>query len=596
MLALGWAAGAAGEWRVDGAERVVAIADIHGAHQALVETLQQADVIDAQLGWIGGGTHLVIVGDILDRGPESRNAMDLLMRLEGEAEAAGGQVHVLIGNHESMNLIGDLRYVSKSEYAAFAADESEGERLHWFEAYAERQGGTADNEVLQRRFDEQFPNGYFALRRAFSAAGRYGRWLLSKPVIVVIDGTAFVHGGLSPAVEQLGLDGVNGNLKLELVDYVRAQQVLTEAGVLLPTDSHYDVRPILDGYLPALDETDAVIEAVATMRRLATSDLFNADGPLWYRGNVACSELIEEHRLLARLQAIGAERVVVGHTPTPTRGVLSRFDGRLIEIDTGMFSEYYRGSGYALVLAGDSVSALHQFGGDPRSPRKHPRLLGARPGMISAGALADLLATGDIVAERTDEAGNRILDVRDGGRTVSAIFTPRAGRGFFPDIAAYRLDRLLELDMVPVTVMREVDGRKGSLQFLASQHVDESQRSASGRGADAACALTDQWAAMYAFDALIYNEGRSQNRILYDLSSWRLMLTKHDRAFAAERGRPAYLKDVSLDLHDGWRVALEALDDEKLRDQLDGVLDKRRIRALAKRRDALLAAAEAQRQ
>ncbi len=589
LLALGSATGAVAGWRVEGAERVVAIADIHGAYQAMVETLRQAEVIDEQLDWIGGGTHLVIVGDILDRGPDSRKVMDLLMRLEGESEASGGRVHVVIGNHESMNLIGDLRYVSKSEYAAFAPDETAEERQRWLQAYAVRQGGSADNEVLRKRFDEQFPGGYFALRRAFSPQGRYGRWLLAKPIIVVIDGTGFVHGGLSPAVETLGLDGINGKLKSELVDYVRAQQVLIEAGVLLPTDSHYDVRPIADAYLPELDETDAVIEAVATVKRLSTSDLFNADGPLWYRGNVACSELIEEHRLLSRLRSIGAERIVIGHTPTPTRGVLSRFDGRLIEIDTGMLAAYYNGSGNALVLAGDTLSVVNQVGGATHLPSPHPRLLGVRPDMIPTDALADLLVTGDIVAERTDEAGSRILDVSDGARTVSAIFTPRAGRGVFPDVAAYRLDRMLELDMVPVTVLREIDGRQGSLQFLASRRIDESQRSASGRGADASCGLPDQWAAMYVFDVLIHNEARSQNRMLYDVSSWRLMLIKHDRAFAGERGRPAYLKNISLDLHNGWRLALESLTDDVLRDAFDGVLDKRRLRALGARRDALLA-------
>ena len=86
----------ADEWHVEGAEKIVAIADVHGAYDAMVQTLQQADVIDSELRWSGGATHLVIVGDLLDRGPKSRDAMDLLMRLEGEAPAAGGAVHVVI--------------------------------------------------------------------------------------------------------------------------------------------------------------------------------------------------------------------------------------------------------------------------------------------------------------------------------------------------------------------------------------------------------------------------------------------------------------------------------------------------------------------
>ena len=119
---------AGGQWQYDGVERIVALSDIHGAYKPMVRTLQSAAVIGEDLAWTAGNTHLVIVGDILDRGPESRQAMDLLMKLEPEAAAAGGKVHVLIGNHEAMNLIADLRYVSKSEYAAFAEEESAADR------------------------------------------------------------------------------------------------------------------------------------------------------------------------------------------------------------------------------------------------------------------------------------------------------------------------------------------------------------------------------------------------------------------------------------------------------------------------------------
>jgi hypothetical protein len=110
--------------------------------------------------------------------------MDLLMRLEGEAQAAGGYVHVLIGNHESMNMIGDMRYVSKDEYAAFAADETPEQRNRWFDAYERRQSEPSDPTALRERFDATFPAGFFALREALGPTGKYGKWLLSKPVIV----------------------------------------------------------------------------------------------------------------------------------------------------------------------------------------------------------------------------------------------------------------------------------------------------------------------------------------------------------------------------------------------------------------------------
>jgi hypothetical protein len=81
----------ANDWRVDNVNRVVAISDVHGAYDAMVETLRNADILDDKLSWAGGTSHLVIVGDILDRGPRSRDAMDLLIRLEAEAQLAGGR-------------------------------------------------------------------------------------------------------------------------------------------------------------------------------------------------------------------------------------------------------------------------------------------------------------------------------------------------------------------------------------------------------------------------------------------------------------------------------------------------------------------------
>ena len=582
---------AAGEGRVDGAERVVAIADVHGAYTAMVETMQRSGVIDEALAWSGGKTHLVIVGDLLDRGPRSRDAMDLLMRLETESAAAGGRVQVLIGNHESMNLIGDLRYVSKAEYAAFAGDETQEERDRWFAAFAARNGSADWSDASREKFRQQFPAGFFALRRAFAPDGKYGKWLLEKSVIGVVNGTAFVHGGLSPLVVDLGLDGVNEDLKGELVEYVKALDVLMDAEVLLPTDSHYDTLPLLNDYLPALDEKPEVLEAVASAKRLVASDLFHNEGPLWYRGNVGCGELVEEHRLEAALNAIGATRLVVGHTPTPSRKVLQRFDGRMIEIDTGMLNSYYKGSGNALVLEGDRVMVLNQASDTPLAPQDHPRGVGARPQMMSAEELQALLETGEIVAQEQDAAGRTIVRVSNGKSTVGAVFKKRGGRGFFPGVAAYKLDRLLELDMVPVTARRKVGRTEGSLQFLPDRYTDEARRSASGRGGSATCALPDQWGAMYVFDVLIYNEGRSMQRMLYDLTNWGLMLSENDRAFGNSKGRPKHLAAVSLDISAGWQSALAGLTDEVLAANLGDVLERRRLKALAARRDELLAEA-----
>ena len=581
------------EWRFDGVDRVVAIADIHGAYDAMVSTLQNADILGEDLGWVGEKATLVIVGDILDRGPKSRAAMDLLMRLEGEAESAGGRVQVLIGNHEAMILTGDMRYVSDPEYAAFAKDEDPEERAHWFNLYVERQGGNADE--LRPEFDRSFPPGYFAMRRSFRPDGQYGKWILQKDAMAVINRTAFVHGGLSPDIARLGLDGIVEILHKNLVDMVGVLDVLTDAEILLPTDSHYKYESILRNYLPSLTEDTVILNAIDTGIRLSSSHLLGVDGPLWYRSNVRCPGIIEEHRLEAALAAIDADRVVVGHTPTPTRQVLQRFDGRLIEIDTGMLNFYYRGTGNALILEGESVSVTNQAGVETLVPMDHPRRVGRRPSGLSTQGLQQLLETGEIVSvEKTSRNISNNMEPRtnvtisDGKHTVKAVFAKRKGKVFYPEVAAYRLDRLIDLDMVPVTVRRRVNGSEGSLQFIPENLTDESTRSSSGLGGSASCPINDQWAAMYVFDALVYNEGRTQQRMLYDRSTWELILSDHDNAFANKKGRPGHLENASLDVHAGWTKALGEISDDVIQENFSDILDKRRLKSLELRRDQLL--------
>jgi hypothetical protein len=587
LLALAMTASAQ-EWRFDDVDRVVAISDVHGDYDAMRTTLANAGVIDESLAWTGGTTHLVITGDLLDRGPDSRPVMDLLMKLEGEARSAGGAIHPLLGNHEVMNLAGDLRYVSREEFAAFAADEDAGEREGWLSRYRESEPGLTDEDALLAAFNDRYPPGFFAHRRAFRSDGEYGAWLLQKPVLVVINGTAFVHGGLSPRVAELGLEGINGGLVGELREYVASLEIVIDVGLLDPAENFYRHGTVLES-IDASELDPDVAAAAARVIELGRSELHDQTSPLWYRGNVGCGPLVEHDRLGPALDRIGASRVVIGHTPTLTRQVLSRLNGKVIEIDTGMLNEYYQGSGNALVIEGDELSVVGEVPGGPRTVRAHPRRVGLRATGLSAPAIETLLAEGPVVAREESPEGRVILTVGEEGRQVRAVFVenPR-GNGFVPELAAYRLDRFLELDMVPVTVAREIDGDEGVLQFLPDSTADETARRESGRGGSAWCPLPEQWSAMYVFDALIHNPGRAQDRMLYSLDNWQLILTGHDVSFATSRSRPSYLQDFPLVIGSYWQERLEALDADAVDELFAGSLDKRRRRALSARRDQLL--------
>jgi hypothetical protein len=83
---------------------VYVIGDVHGELKKLLRLLKEVRLIGNDLGWIGGSTTLWFMGDFVDRGPEGIAVIDLVMRLQEEAAAAGGRVASLMGNHELLLL------------------------------------------------------------------------------------------------------------------------------------------------------------------------------------------------------------------------------------------------------------------------------------------------------------------------------------------------------------------------------------------------------------------------------------------------------------------------------------------------------------
>jgi len=586
---LSWSLALADDWRFSNVDRIVAVSDIHGAYDALLATFQEAGVIDDKLDWSGAETHLVITGDLLDRGPGSRQVVDLIMRLERQAAQAGGRVHQLLGNHEVMNLIGDLRYVADAEYAAFTDDESSQEREFWYQQFRRIQPADTDEQTVRSEFNLKAPPGFFGHRRAYRKDGIYGKWLLEKPLMIVINDTVFVHGGAPPYVAEHGLAGVNTRLKMDLLNYLIAVSALEDAGISSPLERFKELPPILTEKIETGQLDDAFLSQAMAVLELRKSPLHGSTGPLWYRGTAICNSLIEGDGLEKVLARVGAKQIVIGHTPTSTRRIQQRMGGRIFEIDTGMLKANYKGSGNALILEKDMVAVVNQDGTDGLSPIAHPKGVGNEWDLIDDKMLESILGNGTIINAKTDNKTWQLLQIAAFDKTVYAYFNAiPAEKGFIPEIAAYRLDRMLGLYMVPVTVRREIAGQQGTLQFVPESTINELGRETEGKGLKAICSMAKQWGAMYVYDTLIHNPERTPLSMLYDTGDWLLMLVNHGDSFGRQVGRPAYLKGIELNIGNEWRTALRGLDDEKLRANLGDVLDQDRLAALARRRDALI--------
>lgn len=571
-----WQQAAADTFRFGGVERVVAIGDVHGAYDELVELLQGTGLIDAELAWTGGEAHLVSLGDLLHRGDHGRQVMDLLMRLEEEADAAGGAVHLVLGNHEVMALTGDFRYISEGDYAQFGSEVVKG-----------------------------LPAGFVARRKAFSPDGRYGRWLLDKPVMVVVNNSLFVHGGVSEMIDGMSLAEINEAAMRDVRRFAEGWHVLLDAGKLTEGDDFDVIRQRAAELHNDRSQEAEIREAATGVVEVIAGLAIQPDGPLWYRGTSACHPHAEKHVTTAVLDRLDVRRVVIGHTPTLERRITSRMDGRVVQIDTGMNQEAYQGQAAALVIEGDDIGAVYS-GGEPESVPAELNREWPRPYGMSDEEIEEFLRTAEVT--RIEDVGEGVtrpqrLTLERDGRSMRAIFKTidtdpgleRGGRwgrdADFADrynyeIAAYKLDRLLGLQMVPVTVEREIDGQRGSVQYWVENGFNETRRREENIPLGGLCNMNSQYALMNAFDVLIFNVDRNQGDILYD-RDWRVWLVDHSRSFGTQRGIPDTIREQII-VFPGFAEALERVNHDHL-EILEPYLHSREIRALISRANWLRA-------
>ncbi|WP_116105412.1 metallophosphoesterase [Lewinella sp. IMCC34191] len=244
----------------EGVSRVAALSDIHGQFDTGRKLLEANGIIDDSLHWSFGDGHLVIVGDIFDRGDQVTELLWLLHNLEIEAERAGGKVHFLLGNHETLTLEGDDRYLNP-KYRTTASLTGK--------FYGELYG----------------PTSYL------------GRWLRSLPLVVEINNTVYIHGGLSK----------------QMVREVKSIDRINEL------------------YHEYLIDADDLTDVTHDSRRLEL--MHGENGPLWYRGYFSRNGF-DAHDMSYVLRKIGAERIVVGHTSFTA--IHAYFDNRLIAVDSSI--------------------------------------------------------------------------------------------------------------------------------------------------------------------------------------------------------------------------------------------------------------------
>ena len=213
-------------------EKVFVVSDLEGKFDQMVQLLTANGVINPSLNWTFGENHLVLNGDMVDRGENVLPMLWLIYKLESEAALAGGRVSYILGNHERYLMLGATKSVAKKYFATMKAT------------------GLSQTEL-------------------WSDDTELGRWLRTKPVAMKIGDNLFMHGGISPEV-------ISTKPTLRLLDIEAEQNFLQGNSVQLRINGsvlHADTgvlfyRGLVRDPKPEMHHVDTVLNHFAVNRMI----------------------------------------------------------------------------------------------------------------------------------------------------------------------------------------------------------------------------------------------------------------------------------------------------------------------------------------
>ena len=195
-------------------KRIIVLGDLHGDWEMTIKSLKIANLIDAKLNWIGDDTVVVQLGDQIDRcrfagipcklpqatkddEPSDMKILNYFTKLHTQAQKKGGAVYSIIGNHELMNVNGDMRYVSY-------------QNISDFNNYKKPDGSIITDGMEARKW-------------AFSPGNPIADFLgCTRQLSLIIGSNIFVHAGVLPKIaEKYNVQEMNQILSLYLWDKLK---------------------------------------------------------------------------------------------------------------------------------------------------------------------------------------------------------------------------------------------------------------------------------------------------------------------------------------------------------------------------------------
>ncbi len=250
--------------------KLYAFSDIHGNLNCFKSALQQAEIIDNDLNWIAESSTIISLGDVIDRFPDSKGCIDLILKLKKQAKKVGGKVIILMGNHERMLI--DART-----------------KLNWAACWVQNGGYQCIDSYLPILTDEEIDGAsiqYFAHK----IAKYHEEYFDNLEQYAIIDGNLFVHAGVDP---RSGIESLGKQICNEGFSHLWIRKLFYE----YPDESfvdRYAVKRIIYGHTPTFYQTGDKISKMTPIKKLG-GKLLGIDIGSYYieNGGICVVELFE---------------------------------------------------------------------------------------------------------------------------------------------------------------------------------------------------------------------------------------------------------------------------------------------------------------
>jgi len=508
------------------------IGEVEGALVALEAKLKKHQLIDAQSNWIGGKSHLISLGDMVSDNyaglASNEKVLKLIQKLQQQAEIAGGKIHYLLGDYELKAL---------------------GENVIGIDLT---------------------------------------NWLSQQKFLLQVNQHLFTHAGIANRIAITNLDDYNQTLSKALKKHlakVAAKKNNPSAKSTFSKDYFWLTTKIRNAFS---------VEG--------KNKLFNWQSPVFYTGNGNCHPFLESDLLKEQLTKLQAKTLWITDTTREHARIQTRLDKQLILID----SDDSFGADKKIMLAKIDGEQVSYFIDDDTNADEITTAIDRewqRPFDLNDAAIEAFLQSAEIT-EQTETLEGRTkplkLYLQKDGQKMKALFKfiakynrrsrmkfEGAGDHYNHEMAAYKMDQLLGLGLVPMTAEREIDGKKGTVQLWIDNMASALQLNEGQVRYQGYCNVEAQENLMNVFDYLIYNFDRNQTNIVFTQHDWQIWFIDHTRSFGTPLKQPPFQRGITLTLSDPFRKALQRLTYEQL-NQLAPWLRQEQIEAIWGRRERLL--------